>query len=190
MNTGIGRIGAQHTLTSPQDDTLYLFNSAMWCTHPLLQTLDNIGADTLELTEGSKIVTATGLLEFILLCENFNNSNQPYNSYIAYYDGSGYGVLEIDYVLSNDTLILKYPAIATVSIQGTDASQINYWGTPVLKEVEVREVVGALTEITVANKYSQNVLSLLDYPYYMKNEGGFEPTLVSNSADINVILKY
>lgn len=187
--TGIGRIGSQHTLTSPQDDDLYLFNSAMWCTHPLLGA-EFIGASSFEITKGSKIVTGTSTA-FTLLCGNMEITNVPNNKYIAYHNGSsGYGVLEVDYVLDDLTLILKYPAFESgASI--SKASLIDYWNTPILKEVVVLPNLGGSTTIFfTANKYSSNTYTLYDYPWSSQNEGGLEPMLISSTTDAITILKY
>jgi len=185
--TGIGRIGSQHTLTSPQDNDLYLFQSAMWCTHPLLGE-DFMDTGSIDLTEGSKIVTGVGTL-FTILCNDIQMNNVPLNKYIAYRKGTSYGILEVDYVLDDATLVLKYPAFETIGTINK-ASLIDYWGTPILKEVEVKETIGSLIEVTVANKYSTNTISLFDYPYLANNEGGLEPMLITSSTDLAVILKY
>lgn len=185
--TEIGRIGSQHTLTSPQDDALYLFNSAMWCTHPLLGN-DFMDSGTLVATEGSKIVTGTNTL-FTLLCNDIQNNNVPSNKYIAYETGGAFGVLEVDYVLNDTTLILKYPAFETVAT--TDkVSLIDYWNTPILKEVEVRTLGAGSTPTTaaIANKYSSNGIAIYDVPFTASNEGGVEPQLIS--TDFIVTLKY
>ena len=187
--TGIGRIGSQHTLTSPQDNAKYLFRSAMWCTHPLLGD-EFIGANSFEITKGSKIVTGTSTA-FTVLCGNMEITNVPNNKYIAYYNGSsGYGVLEVDYVLDDLTLILKYPAFESgASI--SKASLIDYWGTPILKEVEVLPNLGGSTAtFFTANKYSSNTYTLYDYPWSSQNEGGLEPMLISSTTDAITILKY
>lgn len=190
--TGIGRIGSQHTLTSPQDDTLYLFNGAMWCTHPLLGD-DFLGGSEMQLTAGSKIATGSGGTAFTLLCQDIQTNNSPLNKYIAYYNGTSYGVLEVDYVLDDVTLILKYPAFETADIKSTEASLIDYWGTPILKEVEVRSQASAgfaHVALTIANKYSSNTNQLWDVPYTTANEGGLEPMLVTGDGTVLVILKY
>jgi hypothetical protein len=189
--TGIGRIGSQHTLTSPQDDAKYLFNSMMWCTHPFSHRQGEWVGDGFDITEGSLIVVSTNPLssDLTLLCENFDNSNQPYNKYLAYENSGSYGILEVDYVLSKDTLILKYPAFETASV--TNASQIAYWETPILKEVEVLPNLGGSTTIfSIANKYSSNTYTLYDYPWSSQNEGGLEPMLISSTTDDITILKY
>ena len=184
--TGIGRIGSQHTLTSTQDDAKYLFNSVMWCTHPLLGGA--IFGDGFDITAGSNIVTGTSTL-FTLLCQDMQIDNVPKNKYIAYI-GSSYGILEIDYVLDDLTMILKYPAFETVAVKTDKASLIDYWGTPILKEVEVRnESAGFSASYDIANKYSSTTFSLIDYPFYNENEGGIEPMLIASSGSI-VILKY
>jgi hypothetical protein len=188
--TGIGRIGSQHTLTSTQDDDLYLFNSAMWCTHPFSHRQGEWVGDGFDITEGSLIVVSTNPLssDLTLLCENFDNSNQPYNKYLAYENSGSYGILEVDYVLSKDTLILKYPAFETASV--TNASQIAYWETPILKEVVVRNYNAGLAPLiaNIANKYSINNITVYDVPYIVENEGGVEPMLIQ--PDFTVILKY
>ena len=189
--TGIGRIGSQHTLTSPQDKTLYLFDSAMWCTHPFSQRQGEWVGDGFDITEGSLIVVSTNPLssDLTLLCENFDNSNQPYNKYLAYKNSGSYGILEVDYVLSKDTLILKYPAFETATVK--TASQIAYWETPILKEVEVRNPLDAgvvAATIVYANKYSSSSNYVWDVPLRFDNEGGLEPMLISNNG--LVILKY
>jgi hypothetical protein len=189
--TGIGRIGSQHTLTSHQDDDLYLFNSAMWCTHPFSHRQGEWVGDGFDITEGSLIVVSTNPLssDLTLLCENFDNSNQPYNKYLAYENSGSYGILEVDYVLSKDTLILKYPAFETATVK--TASQIAYWETPILKEVEVRNPLDAgvvAATIVYANKYSSSSNYVWDVPLRFDNEGGLEPMLISNNG--LVILKY
>lgn len=188
--TGIGRIGSQHTLTSPQDDALYLFNSAMWCTHPLLGD-DFLGGNEMQLIKGSKIATGSGGTAFTLLCQDIQTNNSPLNKYIAYYNDTTYRVLEVDYVLDDATLILKYPAFETVSVQNGKASLIDYWNSPILKEVEVLPNLGeSSVTFSVANKYSTNTYSLFDYPWLSQNEGGLEPMLISSTIDVITILKY
>ena len=185
--TGIGRIGSQHTLTSPQDDAKYLFTSVMWCTHPLLGGA--IFGDGFDITAGSNIVTGTSTL-FTLLCQDMQIDNVPKNKYIAYI-GSSYGILEIDYVLDDLTMILKYPAFETVAVKTDKASLIDYWGTPILKEVEVRNPLDAgvlAATILYANKYSSSSNYVWDVPLRFDNEGGLEPMLISNNG--LVILKY
>jgi len=188
--TGIGRIGSQHTLTSTQDDAKYLFNSVMWCTHPLLGGA--IFGDGFDITAGSNIVKSGGAgTDFTLLCQDIQANNSPLNKYIAYYNGTYYGVLEVDYVLNADTLILKYPAFETATVGAKRASLIDYWGTPILKEVEVRNPLDAgvlAATILYANKYSSSSNYVWDVPLRFDNEGGLEPMLISNNG--LVILKY
>lgn len=161
----------------------------MWCTHPLLGT-DFMDSGTLDTTEGSKIVTGTGTL-FTTLCNDIQMNNTPLNKYIAYINGGvGYGILEVDYVLNDTTLILKYPAFETVATT-TKVSLIDYWNTPILKEVEVRNPADAgvvAATIVYANKYSSSPNSVWDVPLRFDNEGGLEPMLISNNG--LVILKY
>ena len=187
--TGIGRIGSQHTLTSPQDDDLYLFNSAMWCTHPLLGD-DFMDGDQLLLVSGSKIVTSNhGTAAFTLLCQDIQTNNSPLNRYIAYYNDTTYGIIEVDYVLNASTLVLKYPAFETTT--ASTASLIDYWNTPILKEVEVRLLDPSTGGVLVfANKYSTNQKNLFDVPFTSNNEGGCEPMLFTGDGSIIVTLKY
>jgi hypothetical protein len=187
--TAIGRIGSQHTLTSTQDDAKYLFNSAMWCTHPLLGGA--IFGDGFDITARSNIVTRSGTnTDFTLLCEDMQVTNVPVNRYIAYFNGISYGVLEVDYVLDVATLILKYPAFETVAVMTDKSSLIAYWETPILKEVEVRNLNAGSTPTSaaVANKFSSSNIAVYDVPYTASNEGGVEPMLIS--IDFTVILKY
>jgi len=187
--TGIGRIGSQHTLTSPQDNTLYLFNHDMWCTHPLLGD-EFMSSGTFDITAGSNIVTGTGTL-FTLLCGNMEITNVPTNKYIVYENAnSTFGILEVDYVLDDTTLILKTPAFEADASVGK-VSLIDYWNTPILKEVEVRNPADAgvvAATIVYANKYSSSPNSVWDVPLRFDNEGGLEPMLISNNG--LVILKY
>ena len=187
--TGIGRIGSQHTLTLPQDEKTYLFNSAMWCTHPLIGN-GSVFTDGFDLTAESKIVTAGGSsTDFTLLCEDITANNVPLNKYIAYYSGASYGVLEVDYVLDAATLILKFPAFESTSVNAAD--QIDYWNSPILKEVEVLpNLGGSSATFLVANKYSTSTYSLYDYPWLNQNEGGVEPMLITSTTDALTILKY
>jgi len=188
--TGIGRIGSQHTLTSPQDDDLYLFNGAMWCTHPLLAIA--AFANGFDLVAGSKIVKSGGAgTDFTLLCQDIQTNNSPLNKYIAYYSNASYGVLEVDYVLNANTLILKYPAFETATVGAGKVSLIDYWNTPILKEVEVRPNLGGSSAVfSVANKYSTNAYALYDVPWTASNEGGVEPMLITATIDALTILKY
>ena len=188
--TGIGRIGSQHTLTSTQDDAKYLFESSMWCTHPLLGR-DFMASSSFEITAGSNIVTGTGTL-FTLLCGNMDVTNVPTNKYIVYKNTSStFGILEVDYVLDDLTLILKSPAFESDASVGK-ASLIDYWGTPILKEVEVLpNLGGSSATFAVANKYSSNQYSLAyDYSWSNSNEGGIEPMLITATTDALTILKY
>lgn len=186
--TGIGRIGSQHTLTSTQDDAKYLFESTMWCTHPLLGN-GFMASGTFEITAGSNIVTGTGTL-FTLLCGNMDVMNVPTNKYIVYKNASStFGILEVDYVLDDTTLILKTPAFEADASVGK-ASQIAYWETPILKEVEVRNPNTGTAPViaAIANKYSSNDIAVYDIPFTANNEGGVEPQLIS--TDFIVTLKY
>ena len=186
--TGIGRIGSQHTLTSPQDNDLYLFQLAMWCTHPLLGK-DFIDTGSIDLTEGSKIVTGVGTL-FTILCNDIQMNNVPLNKYIAYRKDTSYGILEVDYVLDDATLVLKYPAFETIGTINK-ASLIDYWGTPILKEVDVRLSDPSTGGVLVfAAKYSANQINLFDMPFTSSNEGGVEPMLFTGDGSIIVTLKY
>jgi hypothetical protein len=185
--TGIGRIGQTHILTSPQDDASYLFNGGYWCTYPLLGD-DLLNGSGLTITAGSTLVAGTATL-FTLLCNNFDNSNIPVNRYIAYaIGGGGYGILEVDYVIDDLTLNLKTPAFETATID--TASQINYFGTPILKEVCISPIdtaSGALLDL--ANKYSYNTSVFTTQKTIYENEGGVEPMLVS-AANILTTLNY
>jgi hypothetical protein len=189
--TGIGRIGSSHILTSPQDDALFLLESSMWCTHPFLAG-DILSGGSFVLGQGKNIVIGTGT-EFTLLCNNFTNNNTPLNRYIAYYlDSAGtYGILEVDYVIDDLTLILKTPAFESITIDSANdlAVQINYFGTPILKEVDIVSSTGSPITTTLATKYSSNDLNIYDVPYTLENEGGVEPVLVLTTGTF-VILKY
>ena len=183
--TGIGKTGQSHILTSPQDDAQFSFNSAMWCTHPLLGD-DFMDGGSLDITAAT-IVTGTSTL-FTKLCNNFTNSNIPVNKYIAYENGGKYGILEVDYVIDDVTLILKTPAFESANI--TITSQINQFGTPLLKEVEIRNATaGIYATTTLANKYATRDITLYDVPYPIKNEGGVEPQLIL-TVDTLVTLNY
>lgn len=187
--TGIGRIGSQHTLTSPQDNTLYLFNGTYWCTHPLLD-IAFVGSQ-IDTTEGSKVVTGIGS-SFTELCNDIQTNNIPLNKYIAFDSGTGLGILEVDYVIDNTTLILKQPAIATITIASDKAKLINYWGTPILKEITATPATGGsgTNPLVIVNKYSSNTYTLFDNPWTETNEGGLEPMLFTASADYFIKLSY
>jgi len=95
-------------------------------------------------------------------------------------------------VLDDATLVLKYPAFETIGTINK-ASLIDYWGTPILKEVECRSAISAgfaPVPLTIVNKYSSNVNQLWDVPYTTANEGGLEPMLLNGDGTILVILKY
>ena len=160
----------------------------MWCTHPF-DSSQEIFAEGFDLTEGSKIVTAGGAAtDFTLLCQDIQTNNSPLNRYIAYYNDTTYGIIEVDYVLNASTLVLKYPAFETTTATGVGL--IDYWGTPILKEVEVRTLgAGSAPSIAaIANKYSSSDIAIYDVPFTANNEGGVEPQLIS--TDFIVTLKY
>lgn len=177
--TGIGKTGQVKQLTSPQDDALFLFNSTMWCTHPLLGN-GFMNSNDMDIVSGSTLVEGS-TTRFTALCNNFDNSNIPLNKYIAYENGGGgYGILEVDYVIDDLTLILKTPAFETANISAALASQINQFGTPILNEVRIQPLSsgsGAVA-LTLGNKYFYNPnIVLFDHPYSIENEGGVEPQL-------------
>ena len=187
--TGIGRIGSQHTLKKDlvQDEASYLFNADMWCTHQI-GTADFLNSGSFELTEGSNIVTS-GNTTFTLLCKDMQVSNVPLNRYIIYYGNttSNYGVLQVDYVIDDFTLVLKYPAPETDVVN--IALTVKYWETPILKEVEIRNPDSPAVLFTYANKYSSITPYLGAIPYIIENEGGVEPMLVSQIGVLTT-LKY
>jgi hypothetical protein len=192
--TGIGRIGSSHILTSPQDDALFLLESSMWCTHPFLAG-DILSGGSFNITQGKNIVIGTGT-EFTLLCNNFTNNNTPLNRYIAYYlDSTGtYGILEVDYVIDDLTLILKTPAFETITIDSVNdlAIQINYYGTPILKEVEISPLDSSFAvPLIMASKYSYigSTYIIASQRVVANNEGGVEPILIT-STNIVTTLKY
>lgn len=166
----------------------------MWCTHPLLgKSNGSIFADGFDLTAGSTIVTSGGAsTDFTLLCKDMQVSNVPVNRYIAYYNGTSYGTLEVDYVLDAATLILKYPAFETATVGAERASLIDYWGTPILKEITVTPASGGsgANQIVIVNKFSSNTYALFDTPWTEQNEGGLEPMLFTATADYFVKLSY
>lgn len=192
--TGIGKTGQYHILTTPQDDALFLFNGAMWCTHPLLGSVDILNGGSFGLVNGKKNVVGVGT-DFTLLCNNIQNNNIPINKYIAcYIDSSAtYLILEVDYVINATTLILKYPAFITATVDSSNdlASLIGQFGTPLLKEVVVGPIDTASGSVLrIANKYSYNDNFFNNQSQSIaSNEGGVEPMLIS-FADTIVRLNY
>lgn len=184
--TGIGKTGQYHILTSTQDDALFRFNGAMWCTHPLIGDVDILDGGSFDLVQGKKNVVGVST-DFTRLCNNIQNNNIPINKYIACYIDSTttYLILEVDYVISPAALILKYPAFITATVDSSNdlASQINQFGTPLLKEVVATPVDYSFgSTLAIANKYSSNTgttsIVINQSQSVVSNEGGVEPMLI------------
>lgn len=193
--TGIGKTGQYHILTQPQDDSKFLFDSQMWCTHPLLGSIDILGGGEFALNAGSKIVVGINT-NFTLLCNNFSNNNIPINKYIACWDEAEpyYLILEVDYVIDDSLLILKTPSPIELNINAVSDSavQIDQFGTPILNEVEVRDAAPIFNNtVSIANKYGYNqTIAVGHTPLTYQNEGGLEPMLILQDSNIIVTLKY
>lgn len=196
--TGIGRIGSQRILNVgfPANTDNYFYSSpagGFWSTHPINYNINILGgAPNLSLKVGSKIVTGGGT-QFTLLCNDFQLNSTPEYKYIIGWDqNTGENcLLEIDYVISDEAMMLKFPAFADASV--TDVYPIDYFNSMILKEVNINtQDPEAFFIAKIISKYGLAFISTyLNAPYKIENEGGVEPVLIQgDNANVSVILNY
>jgi hypothetical protein len=195
--TGIGRIGSQHILNVniqyDTDNFGFPYGAALcWCTHPLKYSVDILDGDEPVMTAGSKIVTGTAAL-FTNLCSDFQLNSTPIYKYIAVQakNSSNFFILEVDYVVDDNTIVLKFPAPETDLIQY--GVPIDYFNTMILKEVVVKSIADPLTTVIleIGSKFGESSIVIVGASYYsVANEGGVEPLLFTAVGDAPVVLNY
>lgn len=195
--TGIGRIGSQHILNVnvANDTDNFGFPSSgilYWCTHPLKYSIDILNGDQPSMTAGSKIVTGTSAT-FTNLCSNFQLNSTPIYRYLAVFgkNSSNGIILDVDYVIDDNTLMLKFPATETDIMR--DAVPIDYFNTMILKEVVVRSIIDPNTAVVleIESKFGESAITVAGASYYsVANEGGVEPLLITQTEEAPVVLNY
>jgi hypothetical protein len=194
--TGIGRIGSQHILNvniqNDVDNFGFPSGGGWWCTHPLKYSVDILDGDQPQMTAGSKIVTGTAAL-FTNLCSNFQLNSTPIYKYIAVQSKNSQNImiLEVDYVVDDNTIVLKFPAPETDLIQF--GVPIDYFNTMILKEVVVRSITDPVTPVVleIGSKFGESSITVVGASYYsVANEGGVEPLLFTAVGDAPVVLNY
>jgi hypothetical protein len=194
--TGIGRIGSQHILnlnvTADTDNFGFPSGGGWWCTHPLKYSVDILDGDQPDMTAGSKIVTGTAAL-FTNLCSDFQLNSTPIYKYIAVQaKGSGnVMILEVDYVIDDNNIALKFPATETDQI--IIGVPIDYFNTMILKEVVVKSIIDPNTQIVleIGSKFGESSFVVAGASYYsVANEGGVEPLLITQTGESPVVLNY
>jgi hypothetical protein len=196
--TGIGRIGSQHILNInvPQDTDNFLFPQGVggwWCTHPIKYSVDILNGGQFNL-DGTKIVIGNGSCQFTKLCADIQMDNKPIYRYVAYI-GKNNGnalILDVDYVIDDNTMVLKFPAVETELVQV--AYPVDYFNTMILKDVTINNISGDYNTpivLELGSKFGETVITLLgDRNYHVENEGGVEPLLITAAGDAPVILNY
>lgn len=196
--TGIGRIGSQHilNLNIVADTANFLYTIGgdnYWCTHPIKYSVPilQIGA-SMSMQVGSKIVIGSAGSEFTKLCADIQMDNKPIWRYVVAYGNntSTRMVLDIDYVIDDFTMVLKFPAIVSEN-SAAEAYPIDYFNTMILKDVTIaNNTVDATTNINVPIISKFGTSNIFISTHNVANEGGVEPLLILATADANVILNY
>lgn len=195
--TGIGRIGSQHILNiniqSDTDNFQFPQAGGWWCTHPIKYSLDILDGDNPQMTAGSKIVTASESALFTNLCSDFQLNSTPIYKYIAVQakNSGNVMILEVDYVVNNNTIVLKFPATETDTFDF--GYPIDYFNTMILKEVVVKSNSDPSVSVSleIGSKFGESTINIAGANYHtVANEGGVEPLLITQTGDVNVILNY
>lgn len=197
--TGIGRIGSQHILNVnvTADNENFRFpqtSGSWWCTHPIKYSVNIAGSGSFALVEGSKIVTGSGTL-FTNLCADIQMDNKPIWRYVVAFgtNTNNYMVLDVDYVIDDTTMVLKFPAVFSDN-SASPAYPIDYFNTMILKEVTINNITTDYTTpvpLELLSKFGETVINLVgDRNFHVENEGGVEPLLILVDADAPPILNY
>ena len=197
--TGIGRIGSQHILNVnvTADNENFRFpntSGTWWCTHPIKYSVNIAGSGSFALVEGSKIVIGTATL-FTNLCADIQMDNKPIWRYVVTL-GISTGnaiVLDVDYVIDDTTMVLKFPAVFAESF-ASQAYPVDYFNTMILKDVTINNITTDYTTsvpLELLSKFGETVINLIgDRNFHVENEGGVEPLLILVNADAPPILNY
>jgi hypothetical protein len=200
--TGIGRIGSQHilNLNVTQDTENFLFPQAIgafnwWCTHPIKYSVPiTSGGTSLAILEGNKIVTGLGT-QFTNLCADIQMDNKPIYRYVVGFGNNTNNpvVLDIDYVIDDTTMVLKFPApFDDASV--INAYPIDYFNTMILKQVTINNMNDDYTAaiiLELESKFGETVINLIgSRNFNVENEGGVEPLLIAAVAEAPPILNY
>jgi len=95
------------------------------CNYPVSAT---IFTGTVSVTNGNKLISTTGDF-YSLLGADISNTNVPLYKFLAGYTGSGTGViLEIDYILSPTTAMLKQPC--SYATGTSECVAVDFFGQP------------------------------------------------------------
>jgi hypothetical protein len=196
--TGIGRIGSQHILNlnvaTDTDNFLYTIGGDnYWCTHPIKYSVPLLsGGASMSMQVGSKIVIGGGSSEFTKLCADIQMDNKPIYRYVVAF-GNNTGtrmILDIDYVIDDTTMVLKFPATVTEN-SAVEAYPIDYFNTMILKDVTIANNTADQTtnvNLEIVSKFGSSNIYISNHN--VANEGGVEPLLITAVADANVILNY
>jgi len=199
--TGIGRIGSQHilNLNVTQDTDNFLYSAGggndVWCTHPIKYSVPIVGVGaSMSMQMGSKIIIGSGT-EFTKLCADIQMDNKPIWRYVVAFgtNTNNYMVLDVDYVIDDTTMVLKFPATDTDNA-AIDAYPVDYFNTMILKEVTINNINDDYTALVILNLYSKfgetNINLIGDRNFRVENEGGVEPLLIDAVGEAPPILNY
>lgn len=99
------------------------------CNYPVDQ---NVFTGTVSVTNASKLISTTGDF-YSLLGADISNTNVPLYKFLAGYTGSGTGViLEIDYILSPTTAMLKQPC--SYATGTSECVAVDFYGQPTVEQ--------------------------------------------------------
>lgn len=153
------------------------FDVDIWvCNFPFLN--GDIPLGTVTITQGSKYITANSGFESLMGC-SLQNSNKPVYPFIAVHNGQ---VLEIDYVLSDTSAVLKQPCSYG---NDTDSGYILNTLSP-MPESYIKAVSSVCPAILVNTKFGPGTeFSLAAGP---AKPLGSEPFLVNLPSVFDIIL--
>jgi len=148
------------------------------CNYPVSAT---IFTGTVSVTNGNKLISTTGDF-YSLLGADISNTNVPLYKFLAGYTGSGTGViLEIDYILSPTTAMLKQPC--SYATGTSECVAVDFFGQPRVEQTTVIDSssLGAFNAFDVYSKYGTSTVAFS----YVTTDLGNEPILVHMAAGFN-----
>lgn len=154
------------------------------CNYPVDQ---NVFTGTVSVTNASKLISTTGDF-YGLLGADISNSNVPLYKFLAGATGSSTGViLEIDYILSPTTAMLKQPC--SYATGTSDCVAVDFYGQPAVEQTYLIDVSGA-GAISQVGLYTKTGVVTLDVQAYQQYLIGSDPALFnaaySTTAGFNI----
>lgn len=145
------------------------------CNYPVDQ---NVFTGTVSVTNASKLISTTGDF-YSLLGADISNTNVPLYKFLAGYTGSGTGpILEIDYILSPTTAMLKQPCPYATGT--SECVAVDFYGQPTVEQTFGIDSAATFSgPATVYTKFGASNIIIGASPQLL----GSDPLLVNMASD-------